>query len=236
MQGTCTFVLLSLFFFSCTIRDKQEESITVVRNPYDSSNNLIKEGVLSVKEGDLLLRNGQEFSSQFIKNFNRTDKSYSHAGIIFFKNGYPYVYHIVPGDENPDQKLRADSLKKFCNPRKNFGFAIYRYNINEAEIKSLRESIEQWYQEGISFDSTFNLKTNDRMYCSEMIKKGLAKATDNRIIIATTKANKNEAKFFAAHLDLPLSYTTNLEVVSIDNLFTNPHCRAIRRFDFNPQK
>ncbi len=233
MFNVFSIALLSLLLTSCSINDKQPEGNLVAVDPYLPYNNLIKESVATVKEGDLILRNGQEFSSQFIKQFNRTDKSYSHAGLIFFNNGYPYVYDIVPGDENPDAKLRIDSLKKFCDPRKNFGFAIYRYNISVQEVESLRKTIEKWKREGVSFDSTFNLKTDDRMYCSEMIKKSLAKATSNRIIISTTKTTKKEAKFFSSYLHLPLSYTTNLSVVAIDNLFINPNCTIVRRFDFN---
>lgn len=223
-----------MLVFSCTIRDKSPEPPAPV-NAYQPFYNQISEAELMVKEGDLVLRNGQEFSSQYIKNFSRTDKSYSHAGLVFFKNGYPYVYHIVPGEENPDEKLRADSLKAFCNPRKNFGFAVYRYAMDTAEVAKFRDAVYQWYAQGVSFDSTFNLKTDDRMYCSEMIKKGLAKATAGRISLATTRTSKTEAKLFAAYFHAPLSYTTNLELVAIDNLFLHPACRLVRKFEFNTQ-
>src|ERR1044072_715970 len=91
-----------IFLVACTISDKKQTERAVAKNPYDASNNMIKEGLLLVKEGDLILRDGQEFSSQLVKNFCRTNKSYSHAGMVFYQNGYPLVYHIVPGDENPD--------------------------------------------------------------------------------------------------------------------------------------
>jgi hypothetical protein len=231
MHVPFSFLFLCLLA-GCTIRDKATEPVAAP-NPYRPFYDQIDEAALIVKEGDLVLRNGQEFSSQIIKNFNRTDKSYSHAGLVFFKNGYPYVYHIVPGDENPDQKLRSDSLKNFCNPRKNFGFAVYRYAIDSSERRSLKENIYNWYAKGVSFDSAFNLKTDDRMYCSEMIKKGLANATRNRITIGTTPTTKTEAQFFSTHLRLPLTYTTGLHVVALDNLFLHPACKAVKRFEFN---
>jgi hypothetical protein len=235
MRLVFTFFLLSLL--SCTIRDKQPESQPVPPSPYTAFYNQIEEGEALLKEGDLIVRNGQELSSQLIRNFNRTDKSYSHSGLIFFKGGYPFVYHIVAGDENPNLKIRIDSLKSFCNPRKNFGFGIYRYNIDSDETYRLKQLVESWINQGVSFDSTFNLKTDDKMYCSEMIQKGLAKATNNRIIIATVKPTKAEAQFASTQLPLSVSYISQLNLVPIDNLYLNPACRLIRHFGFNnPQK
>jgi hypothetical protein len=227
---------LILLHFSCTIRDKKADPVLPPqRAAYAAAYDMISEGQALVKDGDLVLRSGQEFSSQFIRQFSKHDKTYSHSGIIFFENGYPFVFHIVPGNENPDEKLRKDSLARFCNPRKNFGYAIYRYDLNAEEVSKFKASIGQWYAQGVRFDSLFNMKSDDRMYCSEMISKGLAKATGNRIRIATSQPTKNEARFFSDHLHLPLSYTSNLNIVAIDNLFLNPQCRLVRRFDFNPK-
>ncbi|HEX8315619.1 MAG TPA: YiiX/YebB-like N1pC/P60 family cysteine hydrolase [Flavisolibacter sp.] len=220
----------------CTFRDKQPAFVPVVGSPYDSAYNLIKEAEVLVKEGDLVLRNGQEFSSQLVKSFCRNDQSFSHAGLVFFRDGYPLVYHIVPSDDNPTKKLRVDSLKNFSNPRKNFGFGIYRYDLKQEEISQLRALVETWKDKEVVFDSTFNLKTDDQMYCSEMIKKGIERTTKNRVTIPTTKPTEKEAQFFAATLHLPIAYTSDLDVVAIDNLFVNPHCKQVRRFDFNPTK
>ena len=226
-SGVLVFVV-----FSCTIKDKKQADTGSVKNAYAPFYDKIKEGRSLLKDGDLVLRSGQEFSSQLIKQFNRHDKTWSHSGIVFYDNGYPFVYHIVPGDENPDEKLKKDSLDRFCNPRKNFGFAIYRYNMDEEEIKKFRTAIDHWYQKEIVFDSLFNMRTDDKMYCSEMIKKGLAIATGDRIILDTTEPTEEEAEYFAPHLKVDARYLSKLDIVSIDNLFINPHCRLIKRFDF----
>ena len=193
---------------------------------------MINEGQALLQEGDLVVRLNQDPSSQFIKNFNRQDKSYSHSGIVLFENGFPYVYHIVNGNENPDQKLRKDSLLRFCNPRKNFSYGIYRYKIDATEKKKLKEIIHSWYTAGVRFDSSFNLKTDDRMYCSEMIKKGLARATNNRINIETTQLTILEATALSSHIHLPISSVKKLQIIAIDNLYRNANCTSIRKFNF----
>jgi hypothetical protein len=229
---------LCLGLASCTIRDKQPETKVygaATGDPYAPAYGLIAEGETMLQDGDLVVRNGQEFSSQHIKNFNRTNKNYSHAGMVFFENGHPIVYHILPGDENPGEKLKKDSLHGFCNPRKNFGYAIYRYNIGEKEKAGLHSQFQEWYRQGVKFDSLFSFKSDDRMYCSEMICKALAKVTNKRIVLNTTQLTPLEAQFYSVHLKMKAADMIKEKVIAIDNLFIHPQCRLIKAFEFGPR-
>jgi|SRR5450432_415029 len=225
--------ILILFSISCIIYAYMDHSTNQNQpehfiDPYA----LIEEGQSKLKDGDLILRLNRDPSSHFIKNYNRKDKSYSHAGIVFYENGYPYIYHILGGDENPDKKLRRDSLSRFCNPRKNDAYGIYRYDLNRMEIKNARSLIHQWYDRGIKFDNAFDYKTDDKMYCSEMISKMLSKATNNRIRISLSNLNAVEAMGFAAYAHLPLEYTSKLSVVAMDALYMNPHCQVVKKYSY----
>ena len=162
---------LCILAFSCTITENKPQETPAPKSAYAGANAMIAEGESLLKDGDLLVRTGVELSSQMIRQLNRTEKKYSHSGVILFENGYPFVYHIVTGDENPDCRLKKDSVANFCNPRKNSGFAVYRFNLEEKEKEKFRQQIDLWYGQGVKFDSLFSLKTDDRMYCSEMIKK-----------------------------------------------------------------
>jgi hypothetical protein len=239
MRKTAAIILsLCLGLASCTIRDKQPETKVygaATGDPYAPAYGLIAEGEAMLKNGDLVVRNGQEFSSQHIKHFNRTNKNYSHAGMVFFENGYPIVYHILPGDENPGEKLKKDSLSRFCNPRKNAGYAIYRYNVNEKEIAGMHSLFQEWYKQGIKFDSVFNYKTDDRMYCSEMISKALTKVTEKRIVLNTTRATRAECVFYSAHFKMKPEDMMKVELIAIDNLFVHPECRLVKAFEFGPR-
>jgi hypothetical protein len=203
------------------------EAITRL-NPYG----MIEDGYSLLKEGDLVVRMNRDPSSQFIKYFNQKDKSFSHSGIVLFDHGYPYVYHIINGEENPDQKIRKDSLKQFCSPRRNAGFGIYRYNMSAGEISKLKDIIHEGYAKGLRFDSLFSLKSDDRMYCSEMISKAVTIATGNRIVIAPIQLTMVEASFLTAYSHLPISYTTGLPIIPIDALYVNPNCRLVNKYDY----
>ena len=196
----------------------------------------INEGQSLLKEGDLVLRMGTDPCSNIIKNFSRHEKKYSHAGIIVFDNGYPYVWHIINGTDNPGGLLRKDSLFRFCDPLQHQAFGIYRYQLASGELGNIKNLIKIWQAKAIQFDSIFNFKTDDRMYCSEMICKLLAKATGNRILIKTNKPTTAEATVFAAYMHLPVAYTSSLQIVAIDNLYMHPLCHLVKEYTFGMEK
>ncbi|MBL7745071.1 MAG: hypothetical protein JNN00_16475 [Chitinophagaceae bacterium] len=201
-------------------------------NPYL----LIREGQKLLRDGDLVVRLNKDPLSQFIKNFNRQDKKYSHAGITFIENGQPYIYHMITGRENPGGRLKKDKLSSFAHPKKNAAYAIFRYSISSEEKRKVKELIHSWYDKEIAFDSLFDLRTNDKMYCAEMISKAFAKSTGKRIVFGTTMFNKTEAQLFAAHTHLPLAFVEKLKIVSIDNLYCHPLCKPVQAYDFKKRQ
>ena len=229
--------LLSLLIIcSCQIREKQSPATSLSNPAQLIFDNQIQEAQQLLKEGDLVLRNGNEFTSQIIKNFSKKDRSYSHAGLVFFENGYPFVYHILTGDQNPSEKLRKDSLKIFCNSRKNFGFALYRYEIDASQVASLKKTIYDWHEKEIMFDSLFNMESNDKMYCSEMVRKALQIATNGSLILNTTQPDKKEAEYYSNYLKIPPATVAKMNLVAIDNLYLHPKCRKIKSYEFDPQQ
>jgi hypothetical protein len=234
MKQVVIIILAFCFGFSCR-HHRKSVSLKIPVHTYKDPYTMIDEGLQLVREGDLVTRLNTDPSSQYLKNFNRHDKKFSHAGIVLFENGKPCVYHIINGEENPDEKIKKDSLKGFCDPRKNFAFGIFRYKIKPTEIEKLKKLIRQWYKQGIQFDSTFNLKTDDRMYCSEMIYKALARVTNKRIVFETTRPSFTEAKFLSLYMQCPFSYISHLEIVCIDNLYSNRFCRLVKEYDYEHQ-
>jgi hypothetical protein len=232
-------VLLFTFFMllqACTFREKPAETVLQKTDVSATYNRQIQEGTALLKDGDLLVRNGNDLTSQLIKNFSKKDKSYSHSGLVFFRGETPFVYHILAAEGDVNSELVADSLGTFCDPRHNSAFAIYRYDLDPAEMANLKRAVFNWYEKGVKFDSLFNLKTDGRMYCSEMIKKGLERSTNNRIKIGTIHPNANEAMLAATRIPLSATAIQKLDIVPIDHLYVNPHSRLVKRVEFNPVK
>ena len=82
--------IIGLFYSSITKATKKEPVIVTSSKSIDPYS-MIKEGELLLKDGDIVTRLNQDPASYFIKNFNRNDKSYSHAGIVVIEKGYPFV-------------------------------------------------------------------------------------------------------------------------------------------------
>ena len=221
------------FFNSCINETARQTPIPVFQTIQTDPYQMIDEGRSLLQEGDIVVRLNRDPFSDVIRNFNRHDKSYSHAGIVLFENEVPYIFHIVNGEENPDEKLKKDSLKGFCSPRKNSAYGLFRFTLNKDEVKRLKAIINKWYAKGIRFDSAFNLRSDDRMYCSEMICKALMKATKSRISFGTTQLTNTEARLFSAYTRLPLSYTSRLSIIAIDDLYTNQDCYLVKRYSFD---
>ena len=232
MKKLILVLLISHFLYSCISNAAKQNATMIAPNNYVDPYLMIADGQSLLKEGDLVVRLNRDPFSEFIKKFNRHDKSYSHAGIVLFEKGCPYVYHIINGEENPDEKLKKDSLSVFCNPRKNMAYGIFRYEMKGDELKRLKSFIHKWYIKGVRFDSSFNFRSDDRMYCSEMISKALRNSTRKRILIETTKLTITEARFFSAYSHLPFAYTSKLRIVAIDNLYINPYCHLIKKYDY----
>ena len=226
---TISIFIFPFFFAGNNISQK---AIALPQNVFVNAYKMIDEGQGLLKEGDLIVRLNQDPLSQFIKNFNRHDKRYSHAGIVLFENGHPYVYHMVTGDENPGGKLKKDSFSHFCNPEKNFAYGIYRYNINSIEVKQLKQKLHEWQKKELRFDSSFDSQTDATMYCSEMVKKAITSATKGRIKIESTGITQRESIILASYLHLTVSNLKNFQLVAIENLYLNLNCQPIRQYSF----
>ena len=162
----------------------------------------------SLRSGDLIFRHGRGFISNSLAHFSKKDSRYSHAGIITFINGKPYVYHSIGGEENITNKLRRESLTTFCNPDNNHSFGIYRLDLNQMQLREMDSAASAYYKAGLEFDTDFDLATDDKMYCTEFVYK----------IINGIVHDKNY---------IPLSEVSGKKYVACDDIYINPHSTKI---------
>jgi hypothetical protein len=166
-----------------------------------------------IQQGDMILRTGNDFTSESLRQLSLTDKTYSHCGIASIENDTVFVYHALGGEWNPDEKLRRDPLDLFCNPLENRGFGVFSFKLNAVQKTRLDSIVRAWYKNKLMFDMKFDLSTNDRMYCAEFVSKAISLSTDHQINFSTSKIN-------------------NFEFVAVDNLFLNRSCIEKKRIRF----
>ena len=200
---------LSLYLNAFTNKPIQKENSTEVTWIDDMKS--------SLKNGDLILRLNNDPTSQLIKQFNRKDKTYSHAGLLVMENNEPYVYHMISGDESPDGKMKREKLEDFTNRKNNSAIGIYRYQMNEDEVNKVVKALLELYESEITFDKELDLASTDKLYCAEMVKNIIEGATSNKYQIGTTLPGPLEARVIANHTKVPLSIMKKREIVAIES-------------------
>jgi Permuted papain-like amidase enzyme, YaeF/YiiX, C92 family len=196
----------------------------------------------SIYEGDLVLRCGNDFTSETLRDFSQQEKLYSHSGIALMNDGIMYIYSNMAGDLNPDEVMRRDNVDSFLTPANNVAAGVYRYDISSEELQKLKAIIEDHYNKKLQFDMNFDLSTDNKMYCAEMIAKSVQQATANRIQIPKSLVNDElRQKYLKMALQkkvVPSAKSVDQrEYWSIDNLYLNSHCKEIKKVIFGaPQK
>ena len=123
------FILLpGLLLIACT--DNEENGSAV--KPPPLSDSILKERwasinivIDSIREGDLVLRCGNDFTSASLRDFSQQEKLYSHSGMAIMDDGIMYVYSNMAGDINPDEIMRRDIIDSFVTPANNVAIGIY---------------------------------------------------------------------------------------------------------------
>ncbi len=173
----------------------------------------VEDSKKAIQSGDIIFRNGNDEISQAARQMNRKDSSWSHCGILFVENDSIMVYHALGGTYNPDMKLMREPLDRFCNPRENNAFGVYRYTLDSGQFSILRQQVYQHYLNGLKFDLFFNFETDDMMYCSEFVFKSLNASLGGKL------------SPYLRIDTIPYGVTT-------DDLFLNPFCKPVFREKF----
>lgn len=160
----------------------------------------------SIKNGDLITRTGNDFTSESLRSLNQRDKSYSHCGIASIEHDSVFVYHALGGDFNPDQKIRKDPIELFAEPYSNKGIGIFRFMVSDSTKNNFVSVAKELFNKGVMFDMDFDLNTDDRMYCAEFVYKTFLKASYEKL------------QFNHSHIN-------SFEFIGVDDIFLHPLCR-----------
>lgn len=163
-----------LIFFMCsctqpvsyqTLMVTKEDSITretQIRNAYKA----IFLASRKIKNGDLITRTGNDFTSESLRMLNRRNTTYSHCGIASIEHDSIFVYHALGGEFNPDQKISRDLVSAFADPHSNRGIGIFSFGLPDRTQEKLILIVKDLFHKGVMFDMDFDLKTDGRMYLS----------------------------------------------------------------------
>ncbi len=204
-----------IFFVAGCISEAKQKTIS----PVDLEKNAfvqrafiqIGEAKKLIKDGDILTRLGNDFTSKSLKKLNRRDETWSHCGIASFEKDSLFIYHSLGGEWNPDEKIKRDLFEAFSEPFSNNGIGIYRFDISESLVKKIPITASAFKNAGVSFDMDFNLQTDNKMYCAEFVCRVLEKASGKRLVFHHSFINK-------------------FEFIGVDDIFLQPQCRHVKTY------
>ena len=225
-----------LFIFSCNSAEvKTEVKLTPEQ--------IIKKNIDSLKllaqPGDMIARMNDNMISLHVKNFNDSDRTFSHSGIVVLKHGEKLVCNIDANEKGKDT-VRYDPIDSFINPKENFICGLFRFKISEPEKEAFLKDLDAYHDRKVHFDRRYDLATDSLIYCSEMIAKSLSRATNGRVTfkqVTTPKVMlRVMTRFFKEEAPKDMTDKAVTKVISerkyipIDVLYLNPFCTELMRF------
>ena len=166
------------FMFVFTQRGSRETS------PVKSSINSDSYGAQELPvlcDGDLIFRKGRSLVSRVVLMSDRAS-AYSHVGIVAFKNDTPFIVHVVPGepDENGEEKVKCEPPADFLNVEKADLFAVFRLDDDEKHLSKIAaQKALDYYEKGLLFDKAFDFRSDEKLYCTELVWKAYLSAGIN---------------------------------------------------------
>jgi hypothetical protein len=177
---------------SVTLQKTEQSDLMLLKRKAHYDSIIYPAIVQAVQTGDLVTRMGRDVTSLLLSGFNKEDSAFSHCGVIIIENDTPFVYHVIGGEFNPDQKMKRESLYDFSDPLDAKRTGVFHPHLKASEIQKLVTIITTWFKAGLPFDMDFNLDTDNRMYCTEMFAKAIGRATENRFRIESRKVDNWE--------------------------------------------
>lgn len=206
MKCSCFFPVLaalSLLFFSSCTSEVREVPVPVLRSRENSC-------LALAHSGDLIVRSGRDEISRLFCLMNTRDPRYSHCGVLYRTDSGLYVYHIIgEGSNRREGQVQYEAVASFVNEKVNKQWAIIRYTVEPAVLKAFCDTISSFYHTGLFFDTRFDLTSNDKMYCSEMVYKAMLAATRDSAFIVPSVAQSGK------------------RYIAIDNLYGNKISQTI---------
>lgn len=120
-----------------------------------------------LKNGDLILRCGRSPESYAV-HLADSKATFSHIGIISIEHNEIFVIHAVP---NENQFIKKDKIHIFLSPKNASKYAIYRTPYSQNILKNVVFEAQSFYNKKYTFDNDYDLNSNSKLYCTELILK-----------------------------------------------------------------
>jgi len=157
-------IILALWVFKIVydkIEQKKEKEVSYILP--DSEKALIK-------NGDIILRYGYGFASDYIVNILDEKYAVSHCGIIKKTGDKLEIIHSESSSVLTKEGVQIQDFDSFTDAGHKNSIIIVRYKkCNPEDYEKITERAEYYLKKNIPFDYAFNPDDTSAMFCSEII-------------------------------------------------------------------
>lgn len=159
------FVAYKLFFYFDARSEKQELSL------YISDKRLTQQQLLSIHEGDFILRRGFGYFSDIIaKKLNNSNYDVTHAGIVVKRGNKLFVIHSLSSDVSSIDGMQIQPLEDFLAYSMPGKIMMTSVKNSTPKIQQqIAEKAEFYLSKKIPFDHNGTFDDASEFYCTELI-------------------------------------------------------------------
>lgn len=123
----------------------------------------------SVREGDVILRQGRGAFSEKIIEFMNEKIPFSHCGLAINYKGKIKIVHSVSEELSGRDGVQLQGLKEFSSDVADSVFCIVRPKISKEQVAKIKEIALDYLKKHTPFDYEYNTEDSTQLYCSEFL-------------------------------------------------------------------
>jgi len=181
-----------------------------------STYTLTEEELSMIEDGDIILRHGYGFVSDYIVDTKKEEFKVSHCAIIIKDSitGRLSVIHSVSQTLAEYDGVQTQSLQVFLNDCKKNSIIISRYKrANKEAAHKISNRAKYYLANRVPFDNKFDLFNNTEIYCTELIYLIIKDEFNDDIFSYESNTNTSDIDFKVftdtTHFDVIINHHLN---------------------------
>lgn len=191
------FLLLSFGIVSCKNKKTETQTAKIEKTVLLSKNTPLANCDFSkLENGDILLKCGFGMISKQISSSLQEEAPLSHCAIFVKEKDSTYIIHSVAGEIADKDGVQTITLNNFIKDTKEGSFFVLRLKSDKASRDKIVMAAKKVLADSVKFDYDLNLKDTTRMYCAELLKHSLERATSKNIYTLTKPVGDKNVLLF----------------------------------------
>ncbi|MEO7312845.1 MAG: hypothetical protein ABIX01_20845 [Chitinophagaceae bacterium] len=150
----------------------------------------------------ILCRGTRLKTSIISRQFNLFDSSINHVAVGFIENDALVIFNVSDYNGRANA-IRKEDIQTFIEAPEVYRLGVWSLKVSSPDLLHFKKSCYEMLSRKVVFDSRFNLRNDDTLYCSEFSAKMLNSIPALKDAFAPQKKILDKP-FYAAYLNRPV--------------------------------